>query len=184
MDTRIAGIEQLGDELTHLANVEHVRREQLARLFEHLYPGIVRQVSNIPIDIRIEPWMYDRYPELRQSQRQCFWPNLGRTSRFSDAQIARTTPPTVYGASNVMNAAFAVAIAQLCLSRRYSFPSGPIVSSGGGQHGGLNRPSIPMNRTESLSNMKPIGAALLLQSPRAGQERSNPLGQDCLLGIS
>jgi Flp pilus assembly protein TadD len=113
LDTKMGAIHQLGEELTKLANEEKLPPEYLAKSFELIYPGMVRQAANIPIDIRIERWLYERYPELRRVQRESLLSQLKEGVEATAERIRRTTPHTVFYGSSVMNCAFTIAVGEL-----------------------------------------------------------------------
>jgi hypothetical protein len=109
---QMQAIEQLGQEFADLAN-SGIAPPILSKLFETIYPGIIRQVTNLPIDIRIERWIYRDHPGLHEAQRASLLTQLGENHQVLSPEIERHTPPTVYRASTAMNCAFARAIAQL-----------------------------------------------------------------------
>src|SRR5919198_610292 len=111
-ELQVAAIEQLGDELTRLAN-KGIPPEVLARMFETVYHGTVRQVTNVPIDLCIERWLYEDYPGLREAQRESLLSQLREAQQVLAPNIAQATPPTVFHASNAMNCAFARGVARL-----------------------------------------------------------------------
>jgi hypothetical protein len=78
-----------------------------------IYPGTIRQATNLPIDIRIERWIYREHPGLHEPQRSSLLAQLAENAKVLSSEIERHTPPTIYPASTAMNCAFAMAIAQL-----------------------------------------------------------------------
>jgi len=113
MDAKVAAIHQLGDELTRLANEQGIKPEHLSKLFDMLYPGTIRQVTNFPIDIRIERWLFEDYPDLRDTQRRSLLAELEENRQVLAPGIASTTPRTILQASNAINCAFAIAVSRL-----------------------------------------------------------------------
>jgi Tetratricopeptide repeat len=113
LETKLGAIQQLGGELTKLANEEKLPPEYLAKSFDLIYPGMVRQVGNIPIDIRIERWLYERYPELRRVQRESLLSQLKEGVEATAERIGRTAPHTVFYGSSVMNCAFTIAVGEM-----------------------------------------------------------------------
>lgn len=81
--------------------------EATNRLMRLWHEGIVRQVSNIPVDMRIERWMFENYEGLGPFQRQALRRELKENARVLDSKVKAFTPKKVYDASNTMNAAFA-----------------------------------------------------------------------------
>jgi len=75
--------------------------------------GLVMQVNNLPVDVRIERWIYDTYPGLRMEQKE-YLENLADTcvSSFSKETL-EITPPKVFRCNMAMVYAFLSAIGLL-----------------------------------------------------------------------
>ncbi len=109
---QVGAIEQLGQELADMANAG-MPPPALSRMFGLMYPGAVRQVTNVAIDIRIERWLHGQHTALREAQRASLTAQTRENAQVLDPQIARITPPTIYHASTAMGSAFARAVANL-----------------------------------------------------------------------
>lgn len=102
----MGAIEGLAVELADLAN-GGIAPRVLSEVFALIYAGMVRQIANVPIDLRIETWLYREHPALREVQRRSLLGQLREGVQALAPQIERVTPPTVFRASNAMNCAFA-----------------------------------------------------------------------------
>ena len=85
----------------------------LADLFRTWHDGIVRQVTSFPADIRIEAWLYDCYPRMREVQVAALVEQLRENETVLRPEVAALTPRTVYRASILINCAFAQSLALL-----------------------------------------------------------------------
>ena len=82
-------------------------------MFRRAFPGLVAQVTNIPIDLRIEHWLRDGYPALLDAQRVSLLGQLEVNRGVLRSDVAQITPPTIYRASCALNCAFARGVAAL-----------------------------------------------------------------------
>lgn len=111
-EEQVGALEGLGEELAAMANAG-VPLRALSDLFRLAFPGLVAQVTNIPIDLRIERWLRDGYPALRDAQRASLLAQLEVNRGVLKSDVARITPPTIYRASCALNCAFARGVAAL-----------------------------------------------------------------------
>ena len=111
-EEQVGALEGLGEELAAMANAG-VPLRTLSELFTRAFPGLVAQVTNIPIDLRIERWLHGGYPGLLGAQRASLLAQLGVNRGVLTPDVARITPPTIYRASCALNAAFARGVAEL-----------------------------------------------------------------------
>jgi hypothetical protein len=79
---------------------------QLEELLRIWHGGIVSQLTNQPVDIMIEKWLYADYPDLRGIQKQSLRSQWNEALKGLADNIRRTTPGLVYESSNLMNYAF------------------------------------------------------------------------------
>ncbi|MCB9512304.1 MAG: hypothetical protein H6695_19145 [Deferribacteres bacterium] len=70
------------------------------------YDSIIRQLSNYPVDIRIEQWLYKYYPELRPVQSKAIKMQADAAAGSLKDEVQDLTPPMIYEAANVMNYAY------------------------------------------------------------------------------
>lgn len=80
--------------------------DQIAHIIDIWYHGLIRQVTNLPTDIMIEKWIFDRFPKLRPLQLKSLKKQLVESVAGLTETVQRITPDTILYASNVMNYAF------------------------------------------------------------------------------
>lgn len=80
-------------------------QDALAKYIKTLYEGIVRQVTNLPVDIMIEKWIYNNYPKLRDNQLKSIEKQAKQSLEVLDRD-PRLFPKKFYYCSNVMNYVF------------------------------------------------------------------------------
>ena len=111
-EEQVGALEQMGEELAGMAN-SGVPLPVLSDMFRRAFPGLVAQVTNVPIDLRIEQWMHDGYPDLLDAQRVSLLGQLEVNRGVLRPDVARITPPTIYRASCALNCAFARGVADM-----------------------------------------------------------------------
>jgi tetratricopeptide (TPR) repeat protein len=81
-----------------------IGEESLAKYATDLFDGINRQIYNTPIDLFIEDFLYNAYPELRAYQFLSLY-NMGREAvhAVTDRKIVELSPKTVLSKSKVFN---------------------------------------------------------------------------------
>jgi hypothetical protein len=93
---------------------QHVRKSELLRrlpqsvfgeLARMLTTGLVTQLTSMPVDCRIDRWLYGEIGEVRDEQENALGKMLG--VYVQALKTADWTPRLIYHASNGMNAAFA-----------------------------------------------------------------------------
>lgn len=71
------------------------------------YPGLIRQLTNMPVDIMIEKWLYDTYPALRPLQHQSILKQLSEVeTTMTDPTIRQMTPAIILYPSVTMSYVF------------------------------------------------------------------------------
>lgn len=115
---------ELGDRATLISST-------LSQMLEMWYHGLIHQLTSQPADMMIERWLYLDFPELRSLQRQGLDLIHRQTVLILDPEIARITPPKVYGCSVAMNHAFFLALDRV-LGTAYAkpFEKTPFASEG------------------------------------------------------
>lgn len=76
---------------------------QLLNIWIH---GIIRQLTNIPVDYYIEVWIYNDYPEMREIQLKSLTSMYNDAARGLESNLKKMTPEIIFVASNAMNYAF------------------------------------------------------------------------------
>ena len=106
------------------SHLEHLRQAGLSdtrirQVLDTWHLGTVRQLTNAVADLRIEQWIYNEYPMLRESQRHSIQRILqDYVSILTDAHT-RTTPPAVRKANSELNVAAAHQYARLFCDRSF-----------------------------------------------------------------
>lgn len=95
--------------------------EKISSLFEIWFTGIIKELTNLPVDMRIEKWIYDTYPELRKAQKITIDKQIRENVQGLSENIKKMTPVFVYDTSNVMNYAFASFMESL-IGKKYTTP--------------------------------------------------------------
>ena len=68
--------------------------------------GLIMQLTNLPIDLRIETWIFKDYPKLRKEQMEWLKKDEVNIVGAMDKEIENNTIPTGYLASNAMTYAY------------------------------------------------------------------------------
>lgn len=76
------------------------------KMREFWFDSIVRQLTNYPIDIRIEQWLYRFYPELRPLQMRALVAQSRRAAEALSLEVQSLTPDFIFEAANTMHAAY------------------------------------------------------------------------------
>ena len=102
--------------MTWKPNLYHVARqglspEHLGQLVAIWHDGIVRQFCNIPVDMRIERWLYEEYSGLCTLQRTALRQQARENAKVLRRRVRTFTPEKVYHANAVMNAAYSAYLA-------------------------------------------------------------------------
>lgn len=103
---------QLLPELSHLLR-GGFPEELFLPEFDRWYESIITQVFNGPVDLRIEQWVFDRFPNLGPIQRRSLLEEVARNDDLFQPDVVLFTPPTIYRAQMAMNAAQATHVAAL-----------------------------------------------------------------------
>lgn len=71
-----------------------------------MYDGTVRQLTNQPIDLLIEKWLYNDYPQLRSLQLDSLIEQNRLGLQGTTKEVKNIIPSFFYKTSNLMNAAY------------------------------------------------------------------------------
>lgn len=85
------------------------------------FEGIVTQVTNVAVDMRIEKWIFDNYPKLQKVQKTSIDKQMKENVQALSDRIKNMTPKHIYDANSYMNYAFAYFMGSL-LSKNYIAP--------------------------------------------------------------
>jgi hypothetical protein len=81
--------------------------QELSRLADQVYDGLMLQLRSIPLALRVDAWIADRYPVLAEQQKIAINRQLQENAGVLQGDIRKMIPPAVYRASVGINAAFA-----------------------------------------------------------------------------
>lgn len=80
---------------------------------ESLCVGLVRQLTNIPADCRIEQWLHEKFDGLRDMQAAAVHDLHSEVVKALETKTEKCFPPSVYLGSNAMSYVLAKAIGNL-----------------------------------------------------------------------
>lgn len=75
--------------------------------------GLVMQLTNLPVDIRIERWLNREYPKLREEQHKGLSIDAEKTLAGLSDEIRRVTPSKIFQISNAMTYAYLRGIGEI-----------------------------------------------------------------------
>jgi len=75
--------------------------------------GLVLQLTNLPVDIRIERWLNREYPGLSDEQQKGLSIDAGKTLAGLSDEVRRITPPKIFQLSNSMTFAYLRGIGEI-----------------------------------------------------------------------
>ncbi|MBI4446875.1 MAG: hypothetical protein HY645_13340 [Acidobacteria bacterium] len=90
-----------------------ISRDLSDQFLESLCFGLVRQLTSIPADCRIDAWVYENFEWLREIQASALHTLHATSLRCLESEIRKWTPPPIYAKSNTMNYVLAKAIGKL-----------------------------------------------------------------------
>ena len=70
------------------------------------YHGVIRQVTNLPVDYLIEKWIYDEYENMRPYQLKSLKQQAKESIEGLSKDLRKSTPSKIFYASNLMNYAY------------------------------------------------------------------------------
>jgi hypothetical protein len=77
------------------------------------HEALAEQLTNLPSDLRIEQWIYGRFPGLRKIQERSLTEEVHRGYESLELLVAPCIPASIYQPTTVMNAAQAYHVAEL-----------------------------------------------------------------------
>jgi hypothetical protein len=84
----------------------------------YLVGGLVNQLANLPVQIRIERWVAARFPELAEQQQRYLESDIAQTIAGASPQVERSVPTPVFERSNAMTYAYVRAAGELLGANR------------------------------------------------------------------
>ncbi|MBI4427512.1 MAG: hypothetical protein HY562_00155 [Ignavibacteriales bacterium] len=97
-------------------------REPTLRGFEYLYEGILTQLVSTPGDFWINCFLKEQFPEFENELTKGADAIFNRAHPNLSEHLQLLAPPTIYRATNGMNAAFALYMTKLLGNEKYADP--------------------------------------------------------------
>lgn len=110
---------KIENELFSLSN--DIPIEKMSSLFEIWFNGLIKELTNFPVDMRIEKWIYDDYPDLRKAQKITIDKQMRENVHALSQDIKNITPTFIYDTANRMNYAFA-SFMECLIGKKYTTP--------------------------------------------------------------
>jgi len=87
--------------------------EAVSELLSIWHAGVIRQLVNYPVDLRIEQWLFQEYPGMSDLHAEALREQLRENQVVLAPEIEFFTPCSVYEASVTMNCAFALRVSEM-----------------------------------------------------------------------
>lgn len=110
---------QIESDIARLSSI--MTYQQFNSNFGIWFDGIIKQVTSMPVDMRIEKWIYEKYPELRKVQAVSIDQQIRDNTQSLSRKVSQFAPKKIYDANNFMNYAFALYMEYL-LGKKYTAP--------------------------------------------------------------
>ncbi len=109
----LAGTDQGRHEAGRLVD-EHLKRgglrlptQVVTGLQGQLYDGLMVQLRSMPVGLRVDAWLHNEYPGLREQQQKAAKTQLAENQQALSPEAKQIAPKRIYEASVGMSAAFA-----------------------------------------------------------------------------
>jgi hypothetical protein len=89
------------------------------KIINMMIDGIIKQMTSQPVDVRIERWLYNSYPDLRMTQNESVIRDIKIALKGLSDRIRNSFPKLAFELSNIMNYAHIKSIDDL-FGTRYS----------------------------------------------------------------
>lgn len=117
--TRLYAILALQEDIAEMPTGD---REGAIHGFEQFYDGLVTQLGSMPADPWLNAWLLNEYPALEPEIATGVAHVFDQAHRVLASPVRRFIPPTIYGAANAMNAAYALHAEELLGQSGYAAP--------------------------------------------------------------
>lgn len=91
------------------------------KFFQSLINGIVTQITSMPEDVRIEKWIYDNYPKIRNVQKEALKKQENDIIESLKPKVKEMIPDIVYKGSGIINYFFIRSLNKIINSNGLSF---------------------------------------------------------------
>jgi hypothetical protein len=113
----------VSNEAEHDAGIRRLGLEGYARDFAASMVGqLVVQLRSCSVGARVDDWIWNELPELREQQEQSIRKQLAEHGRALSPEIRERFPKALVDANSVMNAAFAIHWGGLLKDKRFQIP--------------------------------------------------------------
>ena len=89
------------------AQLYGLKPEHVAILRDQLYDGLMSQLSSIPIGLRVDLWLLNHYPALKEQQHASMLAQIKQGIEVARPEIERMFPHKLFRANMAMNIAYA-----------------------------------------------------------------------------
>ncbi len=103
----------MAPDFDRIARTLRLPGERIEKMRIMMVNGLVLQLTNLPVDIRIERYLWENHPGLRTVQERSLRHEVALTHKVLDPLVAKLSPEVDYIASNTMNYAWCKGIAEL-----------------------------------------------------------------------
>jgi len=97
-------INEIANDIDSISKV--MPKSKVEHLIEMLFKGLVMQLTNQPVDLKIEEWIYTEYHGLREFQKISFQSQLQEALGGLNENVRKITPSKIYEVSHSMNYAY------------------------------------------------------------------------------
>ena len=104
-------LRKIENEIHDLA--KRIGEDKTIRFTNMMYDGTVRQLTNQPIDLLIEKWLYNDYPNLRSIQLDSLVEQNRLALQGASKDVKKIIPSFFYNKANLMNAAYTDLLSQV-----------------------------------------------------------------------
>lgn len=88
-------------------------KETFDKILDLWLNGIIRQLTNLPVDYRIEYWIHGNFPNLRKTQKESVENDLKTSIQSLSKEVKEITPSIIFEKSYLMNYAYTKVVDKL-----------------------------------------------------------------------
>ena len=104
--TKLNALQEIENDVNALSKKLPFNQLSMPKVVNMWYDGLIKQLTNLPPDIMIEKWLYDKYPNLRPYQLESIKKQLKEAIIGLSNEVRELTPKKIWDSSNTMNYAF------------------------------------------------------------------------------
>ncbi len=110
-EQKLKGMSLFEKDLESLSRSQGI--EITSKLANMWYSGLLRQVTNQPVDLMIEKWLYEDYPALRMLQINSLSNQNDLALQGLSKRVKEITPWLIFKAGNLMNTAYTILLSKI-----------------------------------------------------------------------